>query len=161
MRESTPVYTVATWGRLAILLWHRTPTVDGIARTVAVMKDLASRRREGVALLMTIPTGYGRPDVPTRDAMVNAMKEQVPGLRGRAIIYGGDGFIASVIRSVFSGLQMLASSPVPMRVFHNVEGAAPWLAWVLDAPEYTEQTVSALLKEAQRGIMPAATASFG
>ena len=69
--------------------------------------------------------------VPLSTDVRLALADYLSGCRGKmvlsAVVHEGSGFRAAAVRSVVTGLAMMANLPYPHKVFANVDDAARWL----------------------------------
>ena len=146
--EKTDTHSIATWGRVMLLVWNARSTGPGIDSAHAHLRGWA---KGSSVLINVVPPQPARPpDEETRAAMERATQDPIPGLRGVGTIYEGGGFIAAAIRSLVSRLQLLRKGET-MRFFRTPEEAALWAAQTLGAPGLSGEGLAEAIRQARAG----------
>lgn len=144
--EKNDSYTIATWGRVMLLIWQSRSTAQGLD---ALQAHLRAWAKSSAVVLNVVPPQPARPpDQATRDAMDRAARNPVPGVLGVATLYEGGGFIGASIRLLVSRLRLLRTGEA-MRFFRNTDEAALWAAQTLGAPSLRGDSLAAALREAR------------
>ncbi len=146
--EKTDTHTIATWGRVMLLVWSARSTGPGIDSAHAHLRGWA----KGASVLINVvpPQPARPPDEETRAAMERATQDPVPGLCGVGTIYEGGGFIAASIRSLVARMQLLKKGET-MRFFRTPAEAAVWAAQTLGAPGLTAEGLTEAIRQARAG----------
>jgi hypothetical protein len=122
-------HTAFTWGPILGVVWRHETTVDA-ARALAIdVGDFASELPERKGLLLTVVTPHASlPSGEARQALSGILRAGADTLICSAVVMEGDGFRASAVRSVATGLAFVARQPFPHRVFSNTDSAIAWFA---------------------------------
>jgi hypothetical protein len=122
--RTTPTCIIATYGPVAISLWRGSVTVDDLDAIAKATDDVRERFQRG-HIVISIATLSVRPpegDVKKRIVELRSGHAQ-PGFRGSIVVLAGDGFWASVMRSVLAGLNLLGGMPDEKHVRTLAEAA--------------------------------------
>ena len=117
-----------------VLRWPDQAGVGDVQRAQSELRAVG-RAHRAVALLSMIAPGtrFSAVDEPTRREAQRMMALPDVPLVGSAVVFGGDGFGAAILRGVVSGISLVAGSEKPIRVFASASEAEPWLASILGA----------------------------
>jgi hypothetical protein len=119
---------VARFERVVITLIREDPTFPFLDAAQDLGRKLFRLYGpNGVGSLTLIPGQVPIPDAKFRERAKVYTKESAAWLCAGATVVGGEGFAASVIRSVVSAITLFEAGP-PRRVFSSVDGASEWLA---------------------------------
>ncbi|XXX79408.1 hypothetical protein WMF30_11590 [Sorangium sp. So ce134] len=89
----------------------------------------------GIGHLAVIEPGTPLPPPEIRKIIVRVFNEYPGAVGGVSVACEGQGFFASAVRSVATGLMMLASTPVPFRLSGRVVDSAAFLSAHMAAGE--------------------------
>jgi hypothetical protein len=81
-----------------------------------------------------------------RDAAVELTRATASHVSCCAVVFDREGFMASVIRSIVTTLQLLARPGYPLRVFATMPAALAWIESRLDEPSRAEFDATAIAK---------------
>jgi hypothetical protein len=107
-----------------VLIWLSAPTMEAVDELVKLLAPVQGKEAS-VDLLAVILPIRGMPEDQTRRAMAESMKSS--SLRRIALVTEGEGFMASIVRSVISGISLLTRTPIPQKVVASFEEVRPWL----------------------------------
>ncbi|MBK9264645.1 MAG: hypothetical protein IPM54_33275 [Polyangiaceae bacterium] len=108
-------------------VWRGTTTVDA-ARALEQTVRIAAARSDGAGVLLgVVDTGAPPPEPDVRKALADSLAAGAGFVRASALVFEGEGFRASMVRAVATGLSMLARLPYPHESFSSVSAAAKWL----------------------------------
>lgn len=127
VEANEPGHRFVASGDTAIVVWLRTPTVAAARRMFPFLSSVSGECGGSICVLAIIEPSAALPDPATRAVMAEAMAKTASLTKRIATIIDGEGFRASAMRSVASGLQLLARKTAPMKNFRSVEAAVPWL----------------------------------
>ncbi|MEK7705362.1 MAG: hypothetical protein AAB426_10415, partial [Myxococcota bacterium] len=68
------------------------------------------------------------PSAEARAAVAKGLADPQIGTRCSAVVFEGEGFRSAAVRSVVSGLTLLAKPPYEHKIFANIGEASIWLA---------------------------------
>ncbi|WP_437637490.1 hypothetical protein [Sorangium sp. So ce854] len=113
--------------RLQIAVW-RGSGVDEAYMFYRDMKAGIARFRSGLGHLAVIEPGTPLPPPEARKIIARVFNEHPGAVSAVSVACEGQGFFASAVRSVATGLMMLASTPVPFRLSGSVDDSVAFLA---------------------------------
>ena len=114
-------YAVSTVGRIIVLVWNDTPSVEGVValKDAFVTADARSKVDAlGLLTLIEAKAGGGMPP-PVRDHLAQVIKENERAIKATAVVYEGTGFRATIVRSVLTAINMLNRPDYWFAVFQN------------------------------------------
>lgn len=120
--ESRPNHVIATWQSILAIVWRGETTLDGVANLRSTCGELASTHPHGIGLLTIIGASAPAPAPAVRKALAQLLTDGSAFIKCSAILIEGAGFRASTVRSVVTGLTLLAKQSYPHRVC-NVDEA--------------------------------------
>ena len=126
IRVSTPDRLIATWQRVMILIWKVHTTMPGVDAAQRVYDAFAAEHPAGIFLLTVVEQDAPMPSSEVRAALATFLSTGASQTLFSAVAHEGTGFQAASVRSVVTGLAMLAKLPYPHKVFASVEQAARW-----------------------------------
>ncbi|MDP9034310.1 MAG: hypothetical protein M3O50_05855 [Myxococcota bacterium] len=109
-----------------ILIWKVDTTMRGVAAAQSVYDAFAAEHPAGVFLLTVVEQDAPMPSSEVRAALAAFLSTGVNRTLFSAVAHEGTGFRAASVRSVVTGLAMLAKLPYPHKVFASVDQAARW-----------------------------------
>jgi hypothetical protein len=131
---------------IAIMAWHKAPS----ARVMDALHELASPRRvrypTGMSFIHIGRVEYALIDNATRDVFVRVTKELDKYIVATAVVARASGFLASTVRSVATGILVLAKVSHEIRFHERAEELMEWL------PERHERATGVAL---DRGLLQA------
>lgn len=140
LQADNEFFVAASVGNIIAILWRRT-TMAGVEATREIVERFGAKHPSGFAVLTMVPENSPPPDSETRRKLATMMGRD-GAIRGAAVFFEGTGIRVTVIRSVTTGLMMLARPP-------SLEGAITFLHDVLQksgAPvKSTAELLAALL----------------
>ena len=129
---------LASWRTFFVLIWRNRTTVEGVRRASAELEAFARKHPHGVAMLTIVEADAPMPTTEARTTLGDMLRRAEESLRCSALAFEGDGFRAAAIRSVVTGLALVARPSYPHKVFDSVRSAVEWLA--PKAPSVAEET---------------------
>jgi hypothetical protein len=112
---------------VALLVWGKTTTLEGVASARRVILAHADRYPEGIGLLTVVENVADPPAADVR----RSITEMLRSLQGRAIrsavAQEGTGFRAAMVRGVVTGLTLVSRLSYPHRVFDTMEAGITWI----------------------------------
>jgi len=117
-----PEYTVALFRAVVFVVWRARPSMPGVIASRGAMHKLRAAYPEGIGLLVVMEPGASLPNAEVRDAMIGTVRAMKSGLLAMVGLHEGQGFAAATMRSVITGLGLIAR-------------AAPAFAFVSSAEE--------------------------
>lgn len=143
-------HRMGTWGPVFFVLWKgevEPRTADRIQVGLRAFAQTLGGHR--AALLTVVEQGAPIPSSEARAALANVLRHGADAVLASAVVMEGDGFRASMVRSVATGLALVARQPFPHRVFARTEDAAEWLDLRLGGqlPHASAAEISVALEE--------------
>lgn len=134
VHEDTPDYAIASLSGIVFQMYRRSTPV-GAARTASrVAEEVIAAGAEPRGLFIVTHEGATAPDSEARQILTR-LGTRMKGARACAFVSLGSGFGASVMRSVMTGMVMLARPDFPVQVFSEVTAAVAWLGRQLEISE--------------------------
>jgi len=131
------VYITAWWGET---------TAARLRRVGEIQNELARKWPKGFVALALIRSVNANLPADVRAEAEKLSKEPAPNLKAIAQVIYGEGFAAAAIRSVATGMVLIARHPRPTKIFGTLESAATWLVpYMNDLPEPTEKIADTAL----------------
>ena len=154
MIDVTKDHLIATWRNVLILVWKQETTQEGVHKLKASYDALAQKFPKNVFLLTVVEQDAPMPASPVRVALADFLA----GCKGKmvlsAVVHEGTGFRAAAVRSVVTGLAMMANLPYPHKVFATVDDASRWLH--MNSPvgkDWNDVALVATVREARSRAM--------
>lgn len=147
VRSKSDTYCVASWNGILLQLWLKGTPLSGVREVRRLAREMGDSLR---GTLVVIGRDAYMPDEAARAELAAFTKESVPRMARSAMVFEGDGFRASVVRSIMVGLAAAARIGVKYKIFANVAEAAAWMTEepALDlAPGSLEAAVRDLRRE--------------
>jgi hypothetical protein len=126
--STDPNHRSGTWGSMFFVVWIGEVEVRIAQAIQARVRAFANTQPGGRAVLFTIvESSAPLPSSEGRTALSNILRFCSDDVLASAVVMEGDGFRASAVRSVATGLSIVARQPFPHRVFANVQSGAEWV----------------------------------
>jgi hypothetical protein len=118
------------WKNITVTVWWTQPDASDVARLSRVSELRREQYPAGISNIHLIKGNIALPDAETRHALVQLMRELGPYLAASAVVVGGDGFWASTMRSVVTGMRVLTPRTYEMRLHSSIADVVDWLPTV-------------------------------
>jgi hypothetical protein len=116
-----------TWHNIMITCWSQRATGPAIEK-VAHYRELMDREHpEGVSVIYLIADQAGLPTPEARAGVKELMARFSKKRACLAILIQGEGFWASAMRAVITGVRMLVPLNFPMQIFGGAKELVGWL----------------------------------
>jgi hypothetical protein len=122
-----PDVAVITWRNIYTVIWRNETTLSASDMVHKRCEEFARRHTDGVGMLTVVTANAPMPPAESRERLARFMREGTY-IKASAVAFEGTGFRAAAIRSVVTGLTMLARQPFPHKIFATLEDASGWLA---------------------------------
>jgi hypothetical protein len=145
-----PSLISGTWSRLGVHVFEGRVTLDEMDRMEAVGLQWMKRNPGKVIELVIIFPSDARMEGEERARMASIIKKGEGRRTASATVVLSTGLVGAMHRSVLTGLQMIAPSPHPMKVFGVLAEAVAWLspfAQELCGPEATPDALLSAIEE--------------
>jgi hypothetical protein len=121
-------FYIASWNNVLMVRWESAADSAAVERLAKVSKALAAAqlqtRRSNVHI---IADGAGLPTPTARAGFIELMKQHGDRLACVAIVVGGTGFLASAMRSLMTGMRLLAPRSFNYRLHGSTDEVVEWL----------------------------------
>lgn len=123
---AVPGCVIAHMGNITFSAWNTVPAVEHVEAFMALAKDLCATYplNSNVSLVMR---NTELPGAAARAALEELTAQYASKIHSVALVIGGQGFWASMIRSFLTGLHSLRGNGYRCKAFANASEAAPWL----------------------------------
>ena len=121
-------YCTAAWRDLFVLIWRHETTLEGIKAGRDALASMGQSHPDGCAMLTIVEPGAPMPPAEARDALSEVLRDAGDIIKVSAVVFEGAGFRAAAVRSVVTGISLVAKQPYPHKVFATVDAAASWLS---------------------------------
>lgn len=125
--ERNAVWTCATWQDLIVLVWRGEANAERAARNLRYLREFSAARPGGFCIVVVLEIDATPPDDKARQMMSETMRQLGPTIRGVAYFVPIEGFKGSLMRSVITGLSLVAHEPYPTQAFARLPEATRWL----------------------------------
>jgi hypothetical protein len=131
-----PGFVVAELEGVVVLWWRTDVSVEGAAATDQIMEQLERRSARHFGFITVVDAQADlRVPGPARTAVSRMIKRFEPSISAAAIVFEGDGFKATAVRSIVTAINLAARNKFPNRVFPLVAPAVRWVLESLEGPK--------------------------
>lgn len=146
-------FAVGGGARLLVIVWRDRTTLNGIRKCREYVHQTCSGSGCEFALMAVIEPKAKLPGGEERAAVAELLRDASRWIQVSTLAFEGNGFIAATIRSIVTGITLLAQQPFPHRVFENVEEASRFIEReqrVTNDSPFTARRVQAIVSELRR-----------
>jgi len=112
----TPDYALASWQQVFAVIWRRDTTIEGADHLRMGCTAFARTQPRGIGLLTIVESGAPLPPAPARRTIADFLAGGSEFIKCSAVVFEGSGFRAAAVRSVVTGLTLMAKQAYPHRV---------------------------------------------
>ncbi|WP_437332125.1 serine/threonine protein kinase [Sorangium sp. So ce394] len=109
-------YILASWRQIFCVIWRQETTEEGVRRFSDACKKFSKQHPRGIGLLTVIERGASFPPARVREAISAFLAEASAFVRCSAVVVEGAGFQGAAMRSIVTGLTLVARQRYPHRV---------------------------------------------
>lgn len=109
-------HVLASWQRIFAVVWRHRTTLEGVENLRRECSKFAARHAQGIGLLTVVAAEAPMPSSPVRQAVAQFLTEGGAYIKCSSVLMEGTGFRAAAVRSVVTGLTLLARQTYPHRV---------------------------------------------
>ncbi|HET9953731.1 MAG TPA: hypothetical protein VFQ61_04490 [Polyangiaceae bacterium] len=120
---TSPDYALATWQQVFAVIWRRETTLEGAGHLRSACTAFAQHHPKGIGLLTIVESGAPLPVSAVRKEIAAFLGDASSFIKCSAVIFEGSGFRAASVRSVVTGLTLLARQAYPHKVCDLDEAA--------------------------------------
>jgi hypothetical protein len=131
VQHSVPnAYAIGVLENILLAVFEKTPTESAVTATATIADGVLARHPSGTGYLhyANAMRVQPPPDQAARNAYVHLMRNYAGRLNAAAVVIEGKGLTAAVVRSVVTGITLIARPPFPVRSFAEPDAAADWLS---------------------------------
>ncbi|MDD9965437.1 MAG: hypothetical protein OXR73_04375 [Myxococcales bacterium] len=125
---STEDHASGTYENFLIVIWRHSTPVQEARQLCENLAALARERGSEVHLISIVEDTARPPNAAARRALAAVLADNAKVVKSSSVIQEGNGFRASMVRSIVTGLAMLARPPFPHHVFPLVNDALAYHA---------------------------------
>jgi len=118
----------AIWRDVFVIIWRRNTTIEGVKACDRTLTEARPDLPKGCGALTIVEPGAPMPSAEAREALSLFLREAGDVIQLSAVVYEGAGFRAAAVRSVVTGISLVAKQPFPHKVFATVAAASSWMA---------------------------------
>jgi hypothetical protein len=119
-------YAFGGWRQYFVVIWRGETTMEAVDRLKTDFNAFAKTRADGAGFLTVVERHAPLPSGSVRDELARFLSAASI-LKASAVVFEGSGFRAAAVRSVVTGLTLLAKQPFPHKVFATVTQGSHWL----------------------------------
>lgn len=126
--SATPDHAFGILGNVVLYNWRRETTPEG---ALALMAMTARARASNTCRLLAL--GFAEPQAHMPSAEIRAQMARTmrddwgPAVAASTMVFSGDGFRASAVRAIATGMSLIARQPFPHQTYKSLEEAVAWL----------------------------------
>jgi hypothetical protein len=120
-------HIVVARGHAVVAIWRRPMDLASARAAHAALREVAKRHPGEAVYVNVIRGAVPPPSDDVRRELVAMVRTGAGVFRGAAVIALGNAFVGSLVRSVVSGMVMVARPAFPMKVFGEVTEATDWI----------------------------------
>ena len=124
-------FALATFGDIFMTIWRDKTTMEGVRASRSAVEAFSAGRRREIGMLTIVEPGAPIPARAERTALADYLRAVSDSIKVSALVYEGEGFHAAAVRSLVTGLTLIARQDYPHRVFDSVDKAAVFMAPLL------------------------------
>lgn len=109
-------YVLASWQQIFVVVWRHDTTLQGVEALHRECRQFAAEHARGIGLLTIVSEKAPMPASAARHAVADFLAQGSTYIKCSAVLMEGTGFRAAAVRSVVTGLTMLAKQAYPHRV---------------------------------------------
>lgn len=113
---------------VAVIVWRGVVDSDAQRSVEAVIERTVRHHPENVSVIIVVEPTSPPPSAELRTAGNEMLSRMARDIRSVAGVIEGDGLRASLVRSVMTGIAIVAArqEPIPMKFFGSTAGASMW-----------------------------------
>ena len=137
---------------LTVIVWWSQATGPAVERVAAVTR-MVCEQHASFSNIHVIKPGAPLPTAEARNGFVRMMKDHADQLRNAAVVVGGEGFWASMMRSAITSMRFVSPRSFELRLHGKADEILNWLPsahWQRTRVELGRFALSQILDEAER-----------
>lgn len=137
-------YATGHWGDMFFILWKKNTTMEATQQLRGHLVDFTRTHPAGVGLLTVVEANAPVPGADVRKALAAVLADFSRSIKVSAVVFEGQGFSAAAVRSVVTGLTLIARQAYPHKVFASLAEAGAWMIPQLPRPVTQNELAAAL-----------------
>lgn len=109
-------HVLASWQQIFAVVWRNETTLEGVRALESECRNFATKHPQGIGLLTIVSARAPMPPGLVRQAVADFLAQGGAYIKCSAVLMEGTGFRAAAVRSVVTGLTMIAKQAYPHRV---------------------------------------------
>jgi hypothetical protein len=118
--------TFATCRTAFVVIWHNETSKAGVQLLSNWFAKFVKTQTKGVGLITIVEADAPLPSGRAREDLAKFMADNNQVIKTSVVVFEGTGFRAAAVRSVVTGLTMLARQAFPHKVFSAADVALEW-----------------------------------
>jgi hypothetical protein len=115
------------WMNITLAVWTARLEVDVLERLASASAAYCVGHPQGLSNIHLVQRDIALPDTRTRKRLVEISRSATPHLATVCAVVGGQGFWASRMRSMITGVRMMVPGPFELRLVGSIEEIVAWL----------------------------------
>ena len=124
---SGETYTLWLYRNIGINHWRADVSPESVTKLAALVPDRIRESPHGVTSIHWLDAGVSLPNAEVRAILSDIMVRYPDHVKAVGAVIETEGFAASALRSVVTGIMLVAPTAIPVRVFGNLADLAAWL----------------------------------
>lgn len=121
------VFAFSAWQNITMFVWQGRAGLQAVRRLAEVTDPIYAAYPEGVSNIHILTAGIPLPGNEVRDELGKLMRSRAHQRACIGFVLEGGGFWASALRSLITGMRVLAPRSFELRIGGSVEEVANWL----------------------------------
>lgn len=137
-------YATGHWGDVFFILWKKNTTMEATHQLRSNLVDFTRSHPAGVGLLTIVEANAPVPGADVRKALAAVLTDFSRNIKVSSVVFEGQGFSAAAVRSVVTGLTLIARQAYPHKVFASLAEAGGWMLPQLPRPVTQSELAAAV-----------------
>ncbi len=119
-------HAMGTCENFVVFVWRGQTHAAGMRDGSNALAQLIPDHPDGVGVMHVVEPQAVPPDSAAREILFDMIRRSTPPLVGSSVVAEGAGFRGAFVRSIVTGMTLLARFPSPLRVFAAIDEAIDW-----------------------------------
>lgn len=153
--EKDDNHVLASWQQIFAVVWRQDTTLEGAQALNRECLAFATKHPRGIGLLTIVSAKAPMPTSPVRRVVADFLAQGSTYIKCSAVLMEGTGFRAAAVRSVVTGLTVLAKQAYPHRVCSVPDAVTMFTnALVASGPPVNPTALRAAIDELRLRALP-------
>jgi hypothetical protein len=136
-----------------VFVWRKQTTLEGTAICREYVERTCANHGREFCVLNIVEAQAALPDAKPRQAIAELLRRAEHWIQASALVFEATGFLAATIRSVVTGITLVAKQGFPHRVFDQVEAAARFIEeQSAPNPRWTAYQITEIVADLRRKV---------